>query len=230
MSLEWREERTAPAECGVVEVCRLFEDAARRHATHLGFGVADLHAGGKAWVLSQLALRIVRLPAAGESLVVGTWPSRRTAGVRAWRDLELRTADGALLAEAASIWLIVDRGSKRVSRLPGTFSTLAFPAKDTGVAPGEAWAACGPADRVSSHLVVEADLDENLHANNVSYVGWAWAALEGRAGACRRLDVDYLGEGLLGDVVEIGEWVGDGVIRQELRVGERVVCRARWEV
>ncbi len=206
----------------------MFEDAARHHATHLGFGVADLHAGGKAWVLSRLALRVLRLPSAGERVAVGTWPSRRTAGVRAWRDLELRTAGGALLAEAASIWLIVDRGSKRVSRLPGEFSTLAFPGKDTGVAPDAGWEASGAADRVSSHLVVEADLDENVHANNVSYVGWAWDALGGGAGDCRRLDVDYLGEALLGDSVEISSWVGHGETRQVLRVGEKVVTRVRW--
>ena len=105
---------------------------------------------------------------------------------------------------------------------------MAFPERDTGVAPVEVWAAAAAADRVLPHLVVEADLDENRHANNVSYVAWAWEALGRSAEECSRLDVDYLGEALLGDRVEISCWDASGELRQLLKVGEKMVAQVRW--
>ncbi len=199
MDLIWREPRVLEAAPSLTAICRLFEDAARRHATHLGLGVEHLHAAGRAWVLSRLSLRVHAMPAAGAPVDVLTWPSRRTAGVRAARDFELRGLSGALLAEAASIWLILDLKSRRPTRLPAELLGLKFPSQDTQVT-------CQPIPESSTpavhftRTVTESDLDENHHVNNVSYVAWSEPYLPPSPAA---LDIEYLAEAFLGDPIDI---------------------------
>lgn len=233
MDLLWRESRVVPPPADVPAVCRLFEDAARRHATHLGVGVADLHRGGRAWVLSRFSLRIRSMPRVSDAVDVDTWPSRRTAGIRAWRDLEMRSPGGELLAEATSIWLILDLASRRPARLPAGLLALEFIARDTAIAPPPpAHEPTKPPDHVSFHTISTADLDENNHANNVAYLAWACAAVPPALAAAQveELHADYLGESFEGDVVRISAWEepaenGCRRLNQRLECGERLLTR-----
>lgn len=234
MELLWREPRVVPPPADVPALCRLFEDAARHHATHLGVGVEDLHRGGQAWVLGRFSLRIETMPQAAESVEVTTWPSRRTSGIRAWRDFELRSNSGDLLAEATSIWLILDLAARRPARLPERLLALAFPARDTAIAPPPAAPEPDrPPDHLSFHTITASDLDENNHANNVAYLAWACAAAPASLAAAARvaeLHADYLGESFEGEAVRISAWEepdGDGQcrLRQRLECGERLLTR-----
>jgi acyl-ACP thioesterase len=234
MELLWREPRVVPPPADVPTLCRLFEDAARRHATHLGVGVEHLHRNGQAWVLGRFSLRIAAMPLASQSVEVTTWPSRRTSGIRAWRDFELRSSSGALLAEATSIWLILDLASRRPTRLPPRLLTLDFPACDTAIAPPPATPEPDrPPDSVSSHPITASDLDENNHANNVAYLAWACAAAPPSLAAAARiaeLHADYRGESFQGEVARISAWqepAGHGVywLRQRLECGQRLLTR-----
>jgi acyl-CoA thioesterase FadM len=205
MELLWRETRVMPAPANAPELCRLFEDAARHHATHLGVGVADLHSTGRAWVLGRFSVRNHAWPAPGQPVDVLTWPSRRTSGIRAWRDFELRSTSGHLLAEATSIWLILDLATRRPTRLPAGLLALEFPARDTDIAPPAAQPdPSGPPHAISTLTVTEADLDENNHANNVAYIAWASAAAG--PGLLEELHIDYLGETFLDEQVAIAAW------------------------
>lgn len=234
MDLLWREPRNAPAGAGVAFLCRLFEDAARHHATHLGFGVEDLHRGGRAWVLGRFSLRIHGAPAASEAVEVATWPSRRTSGIRAWRDFELRAPGGGLLAEATSIWLILDLATRRPARLPAELLALPFPERDTGIAPPPAAREpAGPPSHIDNHTITAADLDENRHANNVAYVAWACAAAPPPLAATARVEelhAEYLGESFEGEQVRISTWEEPAGgprrrLTQRLECGERLVAR-----
>lgn len=230
MDLLWRESRVMPQPAGIPELCRLFEDAARHHATHLGVGVADLHSTGRAWVLGRFSLCVRSWPAPGQPVEVFTWPSRRTAGIRAWRDFELRSAAGELLAEAASIWVILDLATRRPIRLPDVFRALDFPARDTAIAPPAKWPEpVGPPSHLATHTVSAADLDENNHANNVAYIAWACAAAPPPLAAVSRIEqlhVDYLEETFAGETVAIAAWQEphpDGSVR----LNQRLECPPR---
>lgn len=230
MELLWREPRVVPPPADVPVVCRLFEDAARRHATHLGVGVEDLRGGGQAWVLGRFSLRIYSVPQAAAAVEVTTWPSRRTSGIRAWRDFELRAPGGQLLAEATSVWLILDLATRRPARLPSRLLALEFPSRDTAIAPpASAPEPAGPADDVSLHTITAADLDENNHANNVAYLDWACAAAPAALAAAARVEelhADYLGESFEGEEVRIAAWQqrsDDG----GCRLNQRLECAGR---
>jgi acyl-ACP thioesterase len=228
MELLWRVPRVVGAPADVPHLCRLFEDAARGHATHLGVGVEHLHAMGRAWVLSRFSLRIHRMPKTGDEVEVITWPSRRTAGIRAWRDFQLVSGSGELLAEATSIWPILDIATRRLTRLPPLFSQLEFPDRDSQIAPVAQAVPSRPPDSLSHYAVGASDIDENNHANNVSYVAWAWpalcAALE-EAWQLEELHVEYAGEAFLDDLVIISAW--DESAGRARRVQQRMETAGR---
>lgn len=188
----------------VAEVCRLFETAAGEHAAALGVGIRALRREGRAWMLVQLGLLAHRWPEAGQDVLVRTWPSRRTAGARAWREFELLDADGRLLAEAASVWLIVDLARRRPARLPAFLHELPFPARDTAVEFAEPPLPEGPPSSSRQWRVEPVHLDINEHVNNVTWIEWAELA----AGCPRpgRLQADYSGEARLGQTVEFQTW------------------------
>jgi medium-chain acyl-[acyl-carrier-protein] hydrolase len=199
---------------GAAAMARLFERAAGPHAASLGAGIDALRSKGQAWMLVQLGIAVRRWPQAGEQVAVITWPSRRTAGARAWREFEVFSGEGELLAEAASVWLIVDLQSRRPVRLPRFLLELEFPPKDTGIQ-FEAVPEPPPSSpRLTWRTVVPQDLDINMHANNSSYM--AWAEADAAVDAPCALQVDFRGEALLGDEIRIETWdlAGQEVIQR----------------
>lgn len=188
----------------VADVCRLFETAAGEHAAALGAGIERLRAEGRAWMLVQLGLRAARWPGAGEEVEVRTWPSRRTAGARAWREFELLDGEGRTLAEAASVWLIVDLARRRPVRLPRFLHELPFPPRDTSVGFEDPPEPAPPPSRCASWRVEPAHLDVNEHVNNVTWIEWA----EEAAGWPRpvRLQADFVGEARLAETVSFQTW------------------------
>ncbi|MBI5280827.1 MAG: hypothetical protein HY858_04025 [Candidatus Solibacter usitatus] len=229
MSVLWRAARPAPSSLTLPAICGLFQDAARAHASELGLGVADLHAASRAWILSRLALRVHQLPEPCEMVEVLSWPSRRTAGVRARREFEIRAPGGDLLVEACSVWLILDRVSRRPARLPAGLLHLDFPARDTAIEPLSIPEPAEAALFTGCHKILAGDLDENNHANNVSYIQWACNALSAdflAAHTPAELHVEYLAEALLGDNVQIAACPdGRGRLLHRLSTSGRTLAR-----
>lgn len=214
---------------GAAAVCRLFEAAAAAHAAALGVGIETLRQEGKAWMLVRLGLRAHRWPGPDEPLEVRTWPSRRTAGARAWREFLLLDAGGRLLAEAASIWLIVDLGRRRPVRLPKFLHELDFPPLETAVEfldppqPGR------EPDAVLVRCVEPAHLDVNEHVNNVTYIEWGEEAA-GRPQAAR-LQADYLDEARLGEQLAYLTWKavdGRAFLQLARTAGKTCACLQWW--
>ncbi len=102
----------------------LFQDVAGTNATALGWGSDALLADGKTWVLSRFHLRLAALPAWREEIGVETWPSG-VHRVFALREFRASGADGRLLAEATSAWLLVAVPSKRPLRPPPEIEAIA---------------------------------------------------------------------------------------------------------
>lgn len=200
---------------GAAAVARLLEQAAGPHAAELGVGIERLRTMGQAWMLVRLGIAAWRWPEAGEEVEVVTWPSRRTAGARAWREFQILSGSGETLVEAASVWLIVDLQSRKPVRLPKFLHELDFPARRTNIEfAGIPEPPAAPA-RVQRRTVVLEDLDINEHVNNAAYIAWAEAAAGGASRA--QVQVDYLEEALLGERVALETWEtedGGGLIQR----------------
>jgi acyl-ACP thioesterase len=194
----------------------LFQEVAGASATSFGWGSDALLAQGKTWVLSRHHLRLHALPAWREDVVLETWPSG-VHRVFALREFRATGANGRLLAEATSAWLLVAVPSKRPLRqppeieaiaagtpprvIPDTFEPLSPPAEGT---------AAGPATRIGRF-----DLDLNTHANNVAVFR---ALLDGLDAAEPpfALEAEFRGEAFEGDVLVPHADIADGARRVSL--------------
>jgi acyl-ACP thioesterase len=179
----------------------LLQEAAGNSATSFGWGSDTLLALGKTWILSRHHLRLAALPAWREEIVVETWPSG-VHRVFALREFRATGADGRVLAEATSAWLLLAVSTKRPLRPPAEIAAVAsgMPPRlipDTFEAlpgPGEG-AAEGPKTRVGRF-----DLDLNAHANNVAIFRALLEGLDAPAPPFT-LETEFRGEAFEDDVL-----------------------------
>jgi len=211
---------------GPAGTARLLEQAAGPHAAQLGVGMDALRAEGRAWMLLRLGLAARRWPEPGEAVEVITWPSRRTAGARAWREFEILSASGEPLVQAASVWLMVDLRSRKPVRLPRFLLELNFPARDTGIefaAPAEV---AGEPTHTHQRTVGPEDLDINEHVNNAAYIAWAETLVAWRS--WRRLQVDYASEARIGDRIHLETWEAEEQAVQRIHGPHGLCASLQW--
>ena len=182
------------------------QEAAGLSADSLGFGEGDLLHSNVTWILTRLVLRIDRLPCAGETLCVHTWPS--TADKLAHRGYEVFDGEGRLIVSGGSAWTAMDLASRSICAVPEEIARR-FP---------EHPRPCDPfvgrviprikGDGASSSLlrVRRDDLDLNGHVNNTRYLSWLMETLpptpmpsrNGETGAAplipRLLDITFRAE------------------------------------
>ncbi|HEY9757979.1 MAG TPA: acyl-ACP thioesterase domain-containing protein, partial [Oculatellaceae cyanobacterium] len=109
-------------------LCHFLQDSAANHAELLKVGGLDLAALDQMWVLSRLRLCLYKTPYWRSKIAVVTWPSTRSKGIRAHRDFQIFDAESnELLGEASSIWLLLDRQSRRPVRLPQIIEPFRLP-------------------------------------------------------------------------------------------------------
>jgi acyl-ACP thioesterase len=179
----------------------LFQEAAGNSATELGWASDALLAQGKTWILSRFHLALRALPAWREEIAIETWPSGAHR-VFALREFRATGADGALLAEATSGWLLVAVPSKKPLRPPAEIAAVAANAPPRVIAdafeplpPPDAGAPAGPSARIGRF-----DLDLNAHANNVAIFRALLEGLEATAPPFA-LEAEFRGEAFEGDVL-----------------------------
>jgi medium-chain acyl-[acyl-carrier-protein] hydrolase len=162
-----------------------FEDIAILHSSSAGLDLAwydDNHCG---WMLMKWDIVIHSLPVFGDTVTIGTHVHSMKRFL-ADREFTMTAADGRLLAEGRSNWLLVDTDKRRPLRiqdkqyegfnvsneLEADFITIGDvpPVGDTSAA-GE-----GRLIRTAVRTT-NSDIDTNSHVNNVRYIDWAVDAL-----------------------------------------------------
>jgi len=168
-----------------------FEDIAILHSSSVGLDLAwydDNHCG---WMLLKWDLVIHSLPVFGDTVTVGT----RVHSMKRFladREFTITAADGTLLAEGRSNWLLVDTDKRRPLRiqdrqyegfnvtkeLESDFITI------DDVPPVVDVPAAGDVPSVGNAYMIRtsvrttnSDIDTNSHVNNVRYINWALDAL-----------------------------------------------------
>ncbi len=185
----------------VPALCRYLQEAADSHCLSHGVSLSELLAAGRTWVLTRLALRFDTLPRRGDEVVVETWGSSRLGGVRAYRDFRVLDHTGKTLGKASSVWLMLDRATRRPVRLPETVLRFRNPDRP----PDEEFdrLRLSMPERIDTEerfRVRWRDLDANGHANNVCYIEWAIETVPlelRRDGRLTALDAEFRGEALL---------------------------------
>ena len=187
----------------IQSLCNCMEEAAGSHADKLGVGVARLAEDGLAWVLAKLRLNLRRRPAAGESVIVETWPVS-VERLQFRRDFIIRDGNGGPLATAVTQWVVMGLASRRVERFPAHIAALVPDnpplAQENGDIriPAAADPRPGPAFPVRL-----ADIDQNQHVNNVRYIDFILenSLVAGKDDEPGQLELIFRAESRRGDVI-----------------------------
>ena len=193
---------------GVLEVPAVagyLQEIAGWHAAELGVGLDALRARGLTRALARQRLELPAPVALGDTLAVETWPSG-IERLSALREFVARRGDGREAVRATTAWFVLDLATRKPVRPDQVLDPRLPRARQPSVAP----LAHGklPAlprwERERRFHVRYADIDQNLHVTNTSYVAWAIEAMPvetWRAARLAAVEVQYLAEGLHGDAV-----------------------------
>lgn len=209
---------------------RVFQTAAGEHARRLGVATEMLRENGQTWMLSKMRVVVDRALTIGDEWTVETWPSTKIRGARALRDFALKDTNGDVVARAASLWVIVDLGTRRLLRVPDAILNLQT---DPGYVIPELSDRLEAEEGASGGKEFRAewsDCDQNEHVNNVPFVRWAVDSLPAEVLEKREfcdVEVHYQREVAMGEVVRVsGERIvsiakGDGTVAALAKFGWR---------
>ncbi len=164
--IDRRKKVTAP---GLIQ---LMQEAAMQNVINLNISVWDLEDQQISWVLMRKQLTIFRLPLLGETIEIETHPAGFER-VFTYRDYKVYDSEGALLAQAASTWLLMDTVKRKMAPIPPYLFDYNLPDP----------ASCLPRPQFKLSKIEEPtlekhfevnwfDLDFNGHLGNVKYVRW----------------------------------------------------------
>jgi len=204
---------TLPALAGYLE------EVAGRHAVELGCGLDVLRAQGRTWVLIREHLEMPAEIGLGDELEVETWPSGIDR-LQVTREFVVRRS-GAIVARCSTAWIVVDLETRRPVRPYEVLDPALRPR--TEVLLPMAKRLPGPeADAYERSFEVRyADIDANLHVNNVSFLAWALEAVPPARWRTRRAfaaELHFIAESRFGDTIrsrasETGEALQHAIVR-----------------
>ena len=190
-------------------LARLFQDVACDHSDTLDVGFEGLKPQGKAWILTHVYYNILRLPTAGEKLILKTWP-KPDNGLIAPRDYQLIDAEGNICATSASNWVILDMNTRRVSRLRGIIEKFEKE-EENATKYNKLEKIKMPTDLVDIKQidVPYSSIDHTRHVNNAEYIKWICNAIpelccsrvnsDNYRHEVQELEINYLKETKYGD-------------------------------
>jgi acyl-ACP thioesterase len=185
----------------------LAQEAAGRHAVHLGFGYDDLIKTNTAWILSRVHVEFIDAPKWRDDITLTTW-HKGLNRLFFLRDFILTDAQGRERVKATTSWLVLNLETRRLVRDPklmedGTICTenvIGTPA-DKVVMPKES-----EPEFVMDHIVAYSDIDTNGHTNNAMYMQWSMNSVGYDITSSRpvkEFTINFNHETKAGDVVDI---------------------------
>lgn len=193
-------------------VCNYLQEAASLNAEELGFSKSNFDAQGEnvSWVLTRLVVKMTRYPVWEEEVKVVTFP-RGGRKIVAWRDFEIKGADGARIGLATSEWMLIDLSTRKIVPIPGSVLSAADFGLESVLGPEPFTARLRFPATVSaaggSFKAQHSHIDLNGHVNNVHYVEWLLEPV--KAAQPSSLEIVFRSETLAGDEVVVETAPGD---------------------
>lgn len=182
-------------------IINYFQDCSSLQSEDLGIGLDYLESHQIAWIVNYWQVDVNRYPKIGERIRIGTSPYefKMFMGLR---NFLLETEDGETLAQANSVWSLMDLKKMRPVRAPEIMLERyeLFPKFDMEYEPRKIRIAGEKIFAGEPVRVQRYHLDTNHHMNNEQYVKIAMAVRQ-QTGSIRRLRVEYKKQALLGDII-----------------------------
>jgi acyl-ACP thioesterase len=183
------------------------QDIASNHASHLGFGYADMLTQDTAWVLSRIKVRFHDFPQMGEKVNLQTWPKGVQQKIFFMRDYFMSSPDGRRYAEATSAYVVMNASTRRI--VMPQMLTFPLPDNDGLSAIDEPLEKIQAVEALSECFTLQigySAVDVMEHVNNARYVEWISDCFSIAEHQERRLDwiqVNFLNEVLPGEKVTL---------------------------
>lgn len=201
-------------------------------ASNKGFGVEALQNQSFTWVLSRLAVEIMRQPAQHASIDIATWVNEfnRLSSTR-----NFRVSEGdELVAAGVSQWCMLNMESRQVvdmSLLRDTYER-AMVAEPSPIASPQRLRPIEPTVTMS-RPVAYSDIDFNRHVNTLRYIELMFDAfpielIEHNNGM--RIDINFIAEARYGETLVAGYSTEGNVWQFEIKTdSDKVLCRSKIE-
>ena len=177
-----------------------FQDCTTFHSEDIGLGVDYLNEVHMVWMLSSWQICVNRYPHLCENIVIGTAPYE-FKGFVGYRNFEMKTKEGEVLAYANSIWGLMDiqkmvptKPNERIltgyaleEKYPMEYAPRKIAVPDNGIA-------------MEPFTVKQHHLDTNNHVNNGQYVRMAMDCIP-KNFCIKQLRVEYKSQAKLNDVI-----------------------------
>lgn len=202
-------------------------------ASNKGFGVEALQNQSFTWVLSRLAVEIMRQPAQHASIEIATWVNEfnRLSSTR-----NFRVSEGdELVAAGVSQWCMLNMESRQVvdmSLLRDTYER-AMVAEPSPIASPQRLRPIEPTVTMS-RPVAYSDIDFNRHVNTLRYIELMFDAfpielIEHNNGM--RIDINFIAEARYGETLVAGYSTEGNVWQFEIKTdSDKVLCRSKIEL
>lgn len=189
------------ARLSLTGIMNYMQDCSTFHSEDLGVGISYLENQGRAWLLSAWQISILRRPALGERIRVGTWPYA-FKGIYGYRNYVILDEEGKYLVKANSCWFLMDLGTGRPTRVTEA-DVAPYGKEEPRVDMDYAKQKIQVPEDISEAgriQVMKHQIDTNHHVNNAQYVDMAREVLpEGRT--IGEIRAEYKKAAVLGDQV-----------------------------
>lgn len=179
------------------EFMYMAQDIATEHVASEGCGQLDLLKHDMAWMLVKQNVEFLKMPCNMQEVVMKTWHKGQTGPIF-YRDYTVEDIDGNLLIRSTSIWVTVNVKSRSLQRSDNLMDGCLV-SDDAIVDKSIKIHIPADAQLISEtyHTVEYSDVDCNSHANNTSYLLWAFNALPFsllKEHSVKSLQISYLNE------------------------------------
>ena len=173
------------------------------HSDALGLGVEEIRKNNYGWMLIKWELEILEYPKVDDTVKIVTWTSGFDK-FYATREFEILDISGNISVKASSLWVFMDIIKRRPIRIPNDIAKKYSIIEQRNFTEFSNIEIDGDLlTKSQSFRVVENDLDENNHVNNIKYIEWLFLGLEEmqKDYIISNLAINYKKELLLGDCV-----------------------------
>lgn len=176
-----------------------FQDCTTFQSEELGVGLDYMHERHIAWVINFWQISLIRRPAMGEQVVIGTIPYEFKA-IMGMRNFWMDTAEGERLASANSVWTLLNMEEMKLQRIPEELRKkyVLSPKLEMDYSPRKIAVPAAGGETLEEITVRLHHLDTNQHMNNAQYVHFAAMYLPADA-EVSELRVEYKRQAMLGD-------------------------------
>ena len=186
------------------EVLKLASELAGYDYTAKGFSHEFLWERDMVFLVSRVSFKLHAYPTSYDELVSSTWEKGRK-GALFMRGFEVKKADGTLLIEGESAWVLVSPTTRRIHR-PSAFKYKMPMITDRsygGIPSGKI--EYGNAVPVGTHTVTISELDANGHLYNGNYADIAADIFSQQLFemSVENFRINFISEAKLGDTIEL---------------------------